>query len=216
MSRDRWLLVYATRKFRGTDDDASIVYQLRAQTPVGEVIKEGRLARSIDDWEPFGEGRGKYVKQHGHPAVFGVPKGVRIGGVAPPQANVFALMWRMVAREIDPVSNVIDGTDPNPHLVLRTTASQWVQVRLNDSGDDIEILQPKRQLREVGYGDEGAEFCRAEDARSMAQGYTPPVPFNRDCKEWAVCNHFDENRFATLKFRFNEKRGFYEWVETGL
>ena len=64
---------------------------------------------------------------------------------------------------------------------------------MNDSGDDIEILQPKRQLREVGYGDEGAEFCRAEDARSMAQGYTPPVPLNRECREWVVCKPLIHN-----------------------
>src|SRR5438045_6927999 len=48
-SRDRWLLVYATRGFRGVDDDRSIVYQIRAGSPAGKLMREGMLAPSIDD-----------------------------------------------------------------------------------------------------------------------------------------------------------------------
>ena len=46
LSKNRWLIIYATRKFRGTDDDASIIYQVREDTPDGKLLKEGMLAKS--------------------------------------------------------------------------------------------------------------------------------------------------------------------------
>src|SRR5439155_8721327 len=97
LSRDRWLLVYATRGFRGVDDDRSIVYQVRHGSPDGRLVKEGFLAWSIDDWDPLGEGK-SYVKQHGHPVAFGVPKGALIRGKAAAHANLFVAAWRVVAR----------------------------------------------------------------------------------------------------------------------
>jgi hypothetical protein len=90
-----------------------------------------------------------------------------------------------------------------------------MQVTLNDEGDDIEIVQEIRQLRQKGYGESGPVFCGAEDAINMSQGYTPPVPLNQECTEWTVCNHFDQDRFAALRFIFNESLGLYEWTETG-
>src|SRR5205809_4515291 len=97
VARDRWLLVYATRGFRGVDDDRSVVYQLRRGGPDGAVVKEGFLARTRIDWDPFGEGK-SLVKQHGHPVAFGVPKGARIDGKPAPHGNVFIAKWRVVAR----------------------------------------------------------------------------------------------------------------------
>ena len=38
LSKDRWLLIYATRGWRCADDDMSIVYQIREHTPVGPVL----------------------------------------------------------------------------------------------------------------------------------------------------------------------------------
>jgi hypothetical protein len=52
VSRDRWLLLYATRGFRGVDDDRSIVWQLRQGSFMGRVVKEGFLARSFEDYKP--------------------------------------------------------------------------------------------------------------------------------------------------------------------
>jgi hypothetical protein len=173
------------------------------------------LQPTTNRWEPFGGGEGQFVKQHGHPSAFGVPKGALIKGKPAPSANVFALLWRMVARAYDPETGLIEGASPHPDMIARTTASEWTQVRLNDAGDDIEVLQEIRQLRQKGYGDEGPEFCEAEDAGYMSQGYTPLVPLNGECTEWTVCNHFDRDRVAALRFRFNREVGCYEWTETG-
>ena len=41
VSRNRWLLVYATRGWRAGDDDMSIIYQIRADKPDGALLKEG-------------------------------------------------------------------------------------------------------------------------------------------------------------------------------
>ena len=214
LSADRWLILYATRMFRGTDDDTSIVYQIRADSPGGKLIKEGMMQPTTNEWEPFGDGR-KFVKQHGHPSVFGVPKGAQIRGQPAKTANVFALLWRMVARSYNSQTGLIEGANPDPEMVARTTMTEWVQVRLNDLDDDIEIIDDIRKLRQVGYDEEGAEFCEADEAKYMAQGYTPPVPLNNDCTEWALCNQFDGDRFAALRFRFIEATGTYEWTETG-
>ena len=88
----------------GVDDDRSIVYQLRSGAPDGPVVKEGFLARSINDWEPLGDGK-KYVRQFGHPVAFGVPKGALIGGKPAAHGNVFvakcaALLQKGVAVSI--------------------------------------------------------------------------------------------------------------------
>src|SRR5207244_9424284 len=37
VSKNRWLMMYATRGFRGVDDDLSIIYQLRADSFEGPV-----------------------------------------------------------------------------------------------------------------------------------------------------------------------------------
>lgn len=215
LSKDRWLLLYATRMFRGNDDDTSIVYQIRENTPDGRLIKEAMMQRSINDWDALGDGKGRFVKQHGHPCVFGVPQGAKIGGKPAKSANIFVLLWRMVAREFDPIANAVEGTNPDPELVNHTSTTEWTQVRLSEDGNDIEIIEEIRQLRQVGYGDSGPIFCNAEDAAHMVQGYTPPVPYNKECTEWTFCNHFDQARFAALKFRFDVSKGRYEWVETG-
>ena len=215
LSKNRWLLLYATRMFRGNDDDTSIVYQIRENTPDGRLIKEAMLQCSINHWDALGDGSGQFVKQHGHPSVFGVPKGANISGQPAQSANVFVLLWRRVAREFDPYANIVEGTNPDSELVKRTSTTEWAQVRLNEEENDIEFLQEIRQLRQVGFGDEGPDFCGAQNAVHMVQGYTPPVPFNRECTEWVMCNHFYGTRFAALKFRFNKENGVYEWVETG-
>lgn len=57
LSKDRWLLIYATRTFRGVDDDLSIVYQLRAETLDGSVLKEGFFRRVESNWDPWATAR---------------------------------------------------------------------------------------------------------------------------------------------------------------
>lgn len=73
LSRDRFLLLYATRGWRGVDDNHSIIYQVRADGFDGRVIKEGILAASRDDWDALGDGQ-RHAMSRAHPTAFGVPK----------------------------------------------------------------------------------------------------------------------------------------------
>ena len=212
VSRDRWFIPYATRGFRFTDDDRSIVYQLRAGAPGGPVIREGMLSRSVDDWDPFNEGAA-YTRQHGHPVAFGMPKGVLISGAPAPNANVFAVKWRVIAVENDRRNGVSRPRRADGSIGQRTQAVEWLQFRLNDAEDGIEVLQPRRTLRQKGY-EEGDAFCE-RTVRFMNQTFVQAVPFNDDCTEWADVNHFDDLRLAPLRYHFNADTGLYEWAETG-
>ena len=218
LSRDRWLVVYNTHGWRGVDDERSIVYQVRRDAPDGPVLKEGWLVRTRNDWLPPGVAAppaGKsYVKQHGHMVAFGVPKGAFIDGKPAPHANVFVAQWRVVARVLDVPANRLEKTYYDPALHDKTQNVEWLQFRLNDSDDDLEIVQPIRVLRQKGF-ENGPAFCSAKDVTWMNQSFCPPVPFTRDCTEWAECNHFDKGRIAALKFRFDPKSRLYEWVATG-
>ena len=211
VSRNRWLLLYATRGWRCVDDDLSIVYQLREDSPDGGLIKEGMLSRSRNDWDPFGDGT-KTVLQHGHPVLFGVPKGARIGGKIRENANVFVAKWRRKSPgNLDPESGTIER---DKTMWTRTQAVEWTQFRLNDTEDDIEILQPKRILRQKGY-ESGDAFCSRPELKWMNQSFVQSVPFNSSCTEWVDVNHFDGGRIAAVKYRYDSRKGIYDWVETG-
>src|SRR6185295_4084525 len=107
VSRDRWLIVYGTRGFRGVDDDRSTVYQLRKDGPLGPVIREGFLCRTRDDWDPQEQGKA-FSRQAGHAVAFGVPKGATIDGKAAPNANVFVAKWYVHARLLDKTRNYLE------------------------------------------------------------------------------------------------------------
>ncbi len=212
VSRDRWLIVYATRGFRFTDDDRSIAYQLRDGSPCGPVIREDMLSQSVDDWDPFGEGM-VCTRQHGHPVAFGVPRGAHIGGAPAPNANIFVVKWRVIAVDNDRRDGVSHARRGEGSIGRRTQAVEWLQLRLNDAEDDIEIIQPRRVLRQKGY-EEGEAFCERPVAW-MNQTFVQAVAFNGERSEWADVNHFDDSRIAPLRYRFNADTGLYEWVETG-
>jgi hypothetical protein len=220
VSRDRWLVLYMTHGFRGVDDERSIIYQLRRAAPDGPVMKEGFLARAQADWDPLGEGgrsagQGKcYFKQHGHMVAFGVPKGALIGGRSVPHANLFVAKWRVLARVLDKKQNLLEHKVQDAEATQRTQNVEWVQFRLSDREDDIEILQPVSHLRQQGY-EQGARFCRHAEVQYMNQTFVPAVPLDAACTQWADCNHFDQRWVAALKYRFHPRRGLYEWVETG-
>src|SRR5262249_26251459 len=148
VSKRRFMLIYATHGFRGVDDGLSIIYQLREDGPTGKVIKEGRLASTLTGWEPLGDGNKNYVRQFGHPVAFGVPKGAMIGGKPAPSANVFVVKWRKVARDYDPVRKFLPHPSKDPEIEHRTQAVEWMQFRLNEAENDIEIIQPAGQLRQ--------------------------------------------------------------------
>ncbi len=212
VSANRWFLMYATRSFRGIDDDLSIAYQLRAGAPDGPILKEGFFARVEIDWNPEG-GKGDYVRQLGHPVLFGVPKGARIAGKPVPSANVFVAKWRRSARLLDKKTNFLIRHAPNERLSLATQAVEWVQFRLNHAEDDIEIIQPAAVLRQKGY-ETGAAFCSAP-VITINESFVQAVRFVRDGTQWADCMHFDGGRLACVKYAFNPAVRHYEWVETG-
>ena len=210
VSRNRWIIVYATRGFRRKDDDRSIIYQLRRDAPDGPVIKEGRIAQSINDWDPFGDG-GKYVRQYGSPVAFGVPRGTLIEGHPVPHANVFAVKWRVLALAFAP------GTDRvvfDRDLHHRTQGVCWCQFRLNDREDDIEYILPPTPFRQKGY-ESGPDFCELPQCQWMNQTFIQPVPYNADCSQWVDCNHVDGFRVAAIKHIFNPNLGRYEWTQCG-
>jgi len=212
VSRDRWLLIYATRGFRGVDDDLSIVYQLRRGEPDGAVVKEGFLARTANDWDPLGEGK-KYVRQHGHPVVFGVPKGARVNGRAFAHANLFVAKWRVCARVLDASGALVHATE-STDVGRQTQGVEWVQFRLNAAEDDLEIVRPVARMRQKGF-ESGPRFCGAADVTHMNQSFTPPVPLNGDGSEWGDCNAFDGGRVGPLRYAYDARAGVYEWVQTG-
>ncbi len=213
VSRNRWLLAYATRGFRGVDDDLSILYQLRAGAPDGPLVKEGVFTRARANWDPLGNGKTNYVLQHGHAVAFGVPRGARIGGKPAPSANVFVVKWRKVARVYDRTRNYVEHSSFDPEIERLTQSVEWVQFRLNAAENDIEIIQPPAKLRQKGYAT-GARFCSAP-IEHMNESFVQAVPFNRECTEWADCNHFDGGRIACLKYTFNAGTGTYEWTAIG-
>ena len=161
VSKDRFLVLYATRGYRGGDDDLSIVYQLRAGALDGPVLAERMVASTRNDWEPFGDGA-HYVLQNGHPAAFGVPRGALIGGKPAPNANLFVIKWHYLARYLDPETGILVSNHDTPGLMERTLRVGWTQLRLNDAGDDLEVVAPAQQLRQVGY-ETGEAFCSAPD-----------------------------------------------------
>ena len=206
LSARRFLLIYTTRGWRGTDDNCSVIYQLRGGAYDGRLLAEGVLARSVDDWDALGDGR-PHVKGHFHPVVFGVPAGVR----ATPAAGCFVAMWGRHARSIDPGTGFMRNNDPATHR--RTNAVEWAQFRLRADGADIELTAPPAVLRQQGY-DAGYLLC-STDARSMHQTYTPPVPYTESGDEWVGVNTFDGGRIGALRFRFDPATGRYAWVESG-
>jgi hypothetical protein len=215
VAADRWFIIYATRGWRCVDDDRSIVGQLRRGGPDGPVISERMLRRSVDDWDPLGDGR-KLVRQHGHPVAFGVPRGARVAGRPAPSAGLFVAKWRLTAPgALNPATGVIERV---PGVADATQTVEWMQFRLNPAGDDIEVLQPPAPLRQKGF-ESGPAFCSNPALRRMNQSFVQAVPFNTDATEWVDANHFGGwhagGCVAPLKYRFNPGAGLYEWVETG-
>jgi hypothetical protein len=210
LSRNRWLLLYATRSIGCQDHAHSIVYQVRADSPVGQVLKEGFIQQTSNDWDPFEDGS-SYVCLLRHPMGFGVPKGALVGGKTAPNANLFVAEWtRSAAGRLDPVTGTYAYDAPLERSTLR---SEWCQFRLNDSEDDIDIVQPPQMLRQKGYEATGP-FCEHEDATFMIHSLVPPVPFNNDCTEWVETNHLSTG-ISAIKFRFNSATQLYEWTQTG-
>ncbi len=226
LSRDRFLLLVSTLAFRGVDDSLSITWQLRAGSYAGPVLRSGVFAKSVNDWDVLGNG-GKYVRQFGHPVAFGVPKGAVQRGQPLPHANVFAVKFRQCARTLAPEGHLLWNHE-DAHMAARSQDVLWVQFRLNDAEDDLEILQPMTPLRQVGYST-WEQPCAHGDMRAINQTYVQPVVASADGSVWADVlygkfnDHAVSGRDANAagpvlipcRYQFNAARGLYEWVEVG-
>ena len=211
LSKNRFLIVYVTRGYRGADDDLSIVAQLRSNGYDGPVISERFITRTRNDWEPFGDGV-PYVLQNGHAAAFGVPKGALIKGRAAPQAGLFVIKWHYLARYLDPETGILISNRERPDIADATIRTAWVQMRLNDADDDLEIVAEPRQMREKGY-ETGAAFCSAPISHTN-NTFTQAVPFNDECSEWIDFHHM-HGKIAAHKYRYDADTRTYQWVQTG-
>jgi hypothetical protein len=215
VSKDTWLIVYATRGFRGGDDDRSSIYQLRKDTPDGPIIKEGELALTNEEWDPLNDGS-RYIKQCGHPVAFGIPKGALIHGKKAVNENVFVIKWRTTPRVFDKEKDFLpwDAGFPEYGRV------EWLQCRLNKAEDDIDILQEPCEMQQKGYEQEET-FCMHEHVKVMNQSFAHCIPYNEDATEWIGMHHFDytdnadKGSVAGARFTFNRQTGLYEWTDIG-
>ena len=210
LSRNTWMLLFATRGWRCADDDRSIVYQLRRGGLDGPLVREGVFARSIDDWTPLGKDR-PLVRQQGHPSCFGVPRGARNGGRDLPSANLFVAKWRVGSPGILNRETGLIERDLSLHGQVGYV--EWVQFRLNEAEDDVEIVQPPQPLRQVGY-EAGPHYCSLPETGRFNQSFIQAVPFTPDGTEWVETNAIGSG-VAPLRYRFDPGTGRYMWVQTG-
>jgi len=218
LRKDRWFVIYETRGFRGSDDNRSVVGQVRRDRPDGPVLSERWLDRAIQHWDPLGDGS-DYVKLCNHSVAFGVPEGALVGGHRVPHEGVFVATWRANPRVLDRDRDYLYH-ESEIELPREAYRSYWMQFRLNEAGDDIEILQPVKHLRQRGY-ESGEQICQHPDFATMNQGYVVPVAYNEDRSEWVHLLHWGEgvhelHSVCTVAlFRWNADSGLYDWAETG-
>jgi hypothetical protein len=99
--------------------------------------------------------------------------GALIHGKPVPHASVFAAhWWIMGVTEEKTAAGRRHAKDWN------TMDTEWLQFRLNDCENDIEIIQPAGLLRQNGRDDRGG-------VRNRCSSYVQAVPFNEDATEWA-------------------------------
>ncbi len=92
LSRDRFLLLLTSGGWRGSDDNRGTLYQIRAGGYDGELLCEGVLRATTDDWDARSDGR-VYSRQTIGPLGFGVPAGALMEGQVPAHAGLFTFMW---------------------------------------------------------------------------------------------------------------------------
>lgn len=217
LSRDRWAIFISTLDIGGWDAVHSIVYQVRAGSPGGPVLREGLLMAAESNWRPG------LRKCYGMPMAFGVPKG------APRRnANVFALQaYRRAMPEREGML-VPRGMHDEPGSRDKQRARdylriEWLQFRLNDAEDDIEVIQPVRTLMQVGFDSED-HFCDLGPGCYMNHAMTPPVATDATCETWCevATFAFDEasgrhghGAVSPIEYRWNPRCGLYEWSRVG-
>lgn len=228
LSENRWLITFATLDPRGWDSNHSIVYQIRDSGPAGQIIREGLLASFDDSWDPFGRGD-KFSKRLGMAVPFGAPKGATHNGELLPNGNVFVIKWyrRPFLMRDGKCISTTDVHNPGAwpggeEIEARTLRVDWMQVRLNEAEDDLEIIQPEQTLRQVGYNSD-EEFCSLGPRRQMNHSMVPPIAVDEACREWIEFDTFTPydisnttfGQVAPIRYRFDEESRLYQWVETG-
>lgn len=214
VGRDRFLMVYATRGFRGVDEDRSIVYQLRAGGYDGPVIREGFVARAADDWDVLGDGV-KHPRYYGSPVVFGVPRGAVSDGKPAASGNCFAIMARCNPRQLrnDGTLMSVPAADPKFFASLHTA---WGQYRLNDAEDDLEVVMPWQPL--VPRGGESYRDALGADAETFNVPMVEPVPLDESFTRWAMCINvgcLKQERLRMVMLTWDPASGRYAWTQTG-
>ncbi len=226
VSKDKWLILFGTSDPRGHDTSRSIFYQIRKNGPDGEIIKEDIIEKARSGWDPHGMGRNLW-KVNALPKVFGVPKGALLNGKAIPSANHFVARWfvRAAMEKDDILLNPWYPQEwPADIKIMDYETScqglEWMQFRLNDAEDDIEITSSTKQLRQKGYEDSLALSsippCESKGGTwvRMHHGFGNTVPYNEDYSEWIDICQFEE-KIAAVRYTFNPDTGLYEWTETG-
>ena len=227
LSKDRFLVTVATLDPHGWDSNHSIIYQIRSGAPDGPIVKEGVLAPVIEGWDPFDQGL-SLTKPMGMAVSFGVPKGALCNGKPAANANVFVIKWyrRGFLRVGDELLR-LDEAEERGHLPggkklhVSTMRVEWAQVRLNDTDDDLEIIQPIQTLRQVGYNTD-EPFCDLGPGRQMNHSMVPPIPMDDECSQWVEFCSFatikgteSSGSVAPIRYTFNAQTGRYEWTQTG-
>ena len=214
-SKDKWIILFGTVDPRGHDTNRSIFYQIRKGSPDGQVVKEGVIEQAKSNWDPLGVGH-QFRKINAVVKVFGVPKGAKRGGKPLATANHFVAKWytRPCLEINGRLVNLWDkkSTVKEADLGSYAYCLEWLQFRLNDAEDDIEVISPARQLRQKGY-DQGHTISSLGVSNGMHHGFGDPVP-NDDFSEWVEVCKF-EKKAAAVRYAFDPTTCLYEWVETG-
>jgi len=214
-SRDKWLILFGTVDPRGHDTNRSIFYQIRKAAPDGEIIKEGIIEKAKSNWDPLGRGD-NFRKVNALVKVFGVPKGAVRNGKPIPSANHFVAKWyiRPCIEMNGRLVNLWDKKSPvkPADLGIYANCLEWMQFRLNDAEDDIEIISLAKQLRQKGYNQDNT-VSTLGPCMGMHHGFGDAVP-NESFSEWIEVCQF-ENKMAAVRYSFDPTCGLYEWVETG-
>jgi len=211
LSKDRWLVMYDTVDRRGFDVWRGIFYQVRANAPDGKVLKNGILATP----EPVGEtvNGTRLFMQCGQPTLFGVPKGARINGKTPENANVFAATWlkgpvlhygALVDRARTTTMSDQGWTKEQIAAVqpLMSDGRQIMHFRLNDTGDDIEVLSKPKTIQQVGSPDK------------RGYGWAQPIRDNDDGTRWLEVLLIGSS-LAVTAHEFDPVIREYRWSRTG-
>jgi len=223
LSKNRWIIFFASLDMRGHDAARSILYQLRIDAPDGRIIREGIVAKNQNDWDPFSRGD-HFWKCNDNPVAFGCSKDAVYAGKVLLSANHFVVKWCTYAH-IEKNNMLINSASfdwPGKKYVFnRTLRIEWAQFKLNDDENDIELIQPPQLMIRKNHNNN--DFSGLGLGFSMNHSLVPPLPLDASMQDWIEYDTFTlENegigghgRVAPVKYSFNRAMGLYEWTDTG-